>query len=204
MKNYRVILFDLDGTLTDPGVGITKSVQYALARYGITVPDRSRLYKFIGPPLKDAFMTYCGFSREQAAQALAYYREYYCEKGIFENQVYPGIPALLQQLQDAGRQLLVATSKPEIFAREILEHFQLSRYFSFVAGSDLEEIPEESVLKSEVTGYCFMGNFGENQLAWLNRIIMRVFPYTYRIWGSPASMYDGMIFVTEAHPTRLR
>ena len=69
---------------------------------------------------------------------------------------------------------------------------------------DFLKIPEESVLKSEVTGYCFMGNFGENQLAWLNRIIMRVFPYTYRIWGSPASMYDGMIFVTEAHPTRLR
>lgn len=69
---------------------------------------------------------------------------------------------------------------------------------------DFLKIPEESVLKSEVTGYCFMGNFGENQLTWLNRIIMRVFPYTYRIWGSPASMYDGMIFVTEAHPTRLR
>lgn len=91
---YEVVLFDLDGTLTDPGVGITNSVAYALNKYGIEVTDRSELYKFIGPPLQESFEHYYGFSKEKAQEAVAYYREYYREKGIFENLVYEGMEEL--------------------------------------------------------------------------------------------------------------
>lgn len=135
---YNTILFDLDGTLTDPGVGITNSVMYALEKFGIAVKERTTLYKFIGPPLKDSFIEFYGFDEEKADQAVAYYREYYKEKGIFQNKVYDGIPELLACLQAEGKNLLVATSKPELFAKQILEHFGLSGYFYKIAGSDFE------------------------------------------------------------------
>lgn len=139
MVDYTHILFDLDGTLTDPGLGITNSVMYALERFGITVDDRKSLYKFIGPPLMDSFRDFYGFSDEEAQRGLVLYREYFSEKGLFENQVYPGIPALLQRLRDAGKTLLVATSKPEEFSLRILEHFDLLQYFDFVSGASMDE-----------------------------------------------------------------
>lgn len=135
---YQTVLFDLDGTLTDPGIGITNSVAYALEKYGIRTADRSELYKFIGPPLQDSFEMFYGFSGKDARKAVDYYREYYKDKGIYENRLYEGMDTLLQSLCDAGRTLLVATSKPEAFARQILDHFAISRYFTYIAGSNMD------------------------------------------------------------------
>lgn len=135
---YNYILFDLDGTLTDPAEGITNSVAYALLKYGITVEDRTTLYKFIGPPLKDSFMNYYGFSEEDAIKAIEYYREYFKPKGMLENKVYDGIPELLAEIKRQGKKVILATSKPEVFAVEILKHFDLYKYFDFVAGATLD------------------------------------------------------------------
>ncbi|MEA4824230.1 MAG: HAD family hydrolase [Clostridiaceae bacterium] len=134
----QTILFDLDGTLTDPAVGITRAVAYALAHYGITVEDLSTLHPFIGPPLDDSFERFFGFSHERAVEAIGIYREYFRDTGIFENEVYPGIPEMLEKLQAAGKTLVVATSKPEPFAVRILDHFCLARYFTAVVGSELD------------------------------------------------------------------
>ncbi len=147
---YQTILFDLDGTLTDPGVGITNSVAYALGKYKIAVPERAALYKFIGPPLIDSFERYYGFSRERAMEAVNFYREYFSETGIFENQVYDGIGELLKDLRAAGKRLVVATSKPEQFAVRILEHFALADYFDYIAGANMDE---SRTKKAEVITY---------------------------------------------------
>lgn len=132
------ILFDLDGTLTDPRVGITRSVAYALERFGIYVEDTDALCSFIGPPLTDSFMEYYGFTAEQAQDAIGFYRERFSAKGLFENEVYPGIPETLGRLRDDGRRLIVATSKPAVFSAQILKHFGLDGYFSFLSGSELD------------------------------------------------------------------
>lgn len=137
---YETYLFDLDGTITDPGIGITDSVMYALAKYGITVDERSQLYRFIGPPLLDSFMDFYGFDENKAEQAVAYYREYYRDKGIYGCYVYDGMEMLLQTLKAKGCHILLATSKPEPFAKQILEHFNLSQYFDVIAGSDFENV----------------------------------------------------------------
>ena len=131
------ILFDLDGTLTDPGEGITNSVAYALARYGITVSDRAELYRFIGPPLVESFMEYYGFSEDTAKEAVEVYREYFSTRGWAENRVYDGVEDLLRDLRAAGKVLLVATSKPLVFAGRILEHFGLADYFTVICGAPL-------------------------------------------------------------------
>ena len=138
MSGYKYALFDLDGTLTDPGEGITRSVQYALAKFGIIVEDRRELYCFIGPPLHESFEKYYGFSREDAFGCVDAYREYFAVKGIFENEVYAGIPEALSALQKAGVRISLATSKPEIYAKQILEHFGLIGYFDAVAGSEMD------------------------------------------------------------------
>ncbi len=138
MKNYDNVLFDLDGTLTDPGIGITNSVAYALKKYGIPVPDRAELYKFIGPPLVDSFMEYYGFSEAQAQQATSYFREYFAQGGLLENQVYDGIETMLQELRRRGKHLCIATSKPEPFAKTILEHFRLAPYFDHIFGASMD------------------------------------------------------------------
>ncbi len=135
----KYIFFDLDGTLTDPALGITNSVAYALSNFGIEVQDRKTLNRFIGPPLVDAFMEYYGFSKEDAKRALGFYREYFAPKGIFENAVIDGIPSMLEALKTDGKKLYVATSKPEKFAVEILEHFSLDRYFDGIYGSTMDE-----------------------------------------------------------------
>lgn len=136
---FSHILFDLDGTLTDPALGITNSVMYALERFGIHVEDRRELYPFIGPPLVDSFMEYYHLSREDARKGVSYYREYYSDKGIFECGVYEGIPQLLQQLHAQNKSLILATSKPEHFAKLVLEHFNLDPYFSRIAGASMDE-----------------------------------------------------------------
>ncbi len=136
---YTHIFFDLDGTLTDPGLGITNSVMYALERYGIHVGDRRELYGFIGPPLVDSFMRFYGFSAADARAAVDVYREYFADRGIFENEVYPGIPALLARLRAAGLKLVMATSKPEEFAVRIAEHFGIEGYFDCIAGAAMDE-----------------------------------------------------------------
>ena len=135
---YDTILFDLDGTLTDPGEGITNSVAYALGKYGIEVTDKKELYKFIGPPLKDSFMKYYGFSEEEAIKAIEYYREYFRDTGIFENKVYEGVVDMLNTIKESGRRIILATSKPEEFAMRILEHFEFSKYFAVVAGASMD------------------------------------------------------------------
>ena len=157
MKKYDVILFDLDGTLTDSAEGIVNCAEYALNAMGITEPDRSRLLRFIGPPLVDSFMDFYGMSREDALKAVALYRERFPVKGIFENRVYEGIPEALDMLKKAGKRLAVATSKPEVYAKRILEHFELAEYFEAVTGAELSG---ERNAKSEVIEECLkrLGN----------------------------------------------
>lgn len=152
MKEYSYLLFDLDGTLTDPAVGITNSVAFALARFGIQNKDRKQLYPYIGPPLVNAFMEFAGLSHEDAQKALIYYREYFAPKGIFENKPYEGIIQTLRTLKKAGKHLLVATSKPEPYARRIVEHFGMADYFEFVAGASMDEV---RVKKEDVIRYAF-------------------------------------------------
>lgn len=136
-KEY--IFFDLDGTLTDPALGITNSLMYALEKFGIHIESREELYKFIGPPLVDMMMQEYGFSREKAQKGLELYREYFSVKGLLENSVYDGIPKMLEKLQSVGYKLVLATSKPELYAKQILEHFNLDGYFYFIGGSDMSE-----------------------------------------------------------------
>ena len=136
---YETIYFDLDGTLTDPSPGITNSVAYALTRMGRPVPSRPSLNRYIGPPLWDSFRRYEAMTEGETQQAVALFREYYEQRGKFENAVYSGIPALLQGLREGGKRLVVATSKPEHMAVEILEHFELAGFFSCIAGSTLDE-----------------------------------------------------------------
>lgn len=135
---YKYILFDLDGTLTDPKEGITKSVQYALKKNDILIENLDLLEKFIGPPLKGAFIEYFNFSEEQALRAIEYYREYFRGKGIFENKIYEHIEYLLCSLKKLGLNLIVATSKPTVFSELVLKHFNLDMYFDAIVGSDLD------------------------------------------------------------------
>lgn len=133
------ILFDLDGTLTDSAEGITKSVDYALRQVvGIETDDLSTLKGYIGPPLTAGFMENHGLDEATALRCRDVYRSRYEKTGLFENKVYDGVPEMLETLHKAGRTLLVATSKPEIFARRILEHFNLAGYFSEIVGATMD------------------------------------------------------------------
>lgn len=154
MKAYETILFDLDGTLTDPGLGITNSVIHALKRLKISPPPREELYKFIGPPLHESFEVFYSLTRDEAMTAVDYYREYYKEQGIFENRLYDGIPSLLEHLSEKDKKLILATSKPEVFAKRILEHFNIDKYFSSVCGALLDGSRTD---KSEVIAYALNG-----------------------------------------------
>ena len=135
---YQYILFDLDGTLTDPGEGITNSVKYALQKFDIIVENTLELYKFIGPPLQDSFRDFYGFSHSQCEQAVQYYREYYTDKGLFENKIYPGTFQLLKSLKENNRTIILATSKPEYYAAQILDHFKLTPYFDYICGANMD------------------------------------------------------------------
>jgi phosphoglycolate phosphatase len=136
--HYRNILFDLDGTLTDPREGITRSVQFALARLGIDEPDLRALEHFIGPPLLQCFMHSYELDEATAWQAVAHYRERFAEVGLYENRVFAGVDPLLQLLQAQGRRLYIATSKPTVFAEQIARHFDFARHFEVIYGSELD------------------------------------------------------------------
>lgn len=138
MAKYKMILFDLDGTLSDPKEGITKSVQYALQKLGINEPNLDKLEPFIGPPLQQSFAEYYNFNEKQTQQAIYFYREKFIQKGMFENELYPNIPQLLTSLQEHQLTLIVATSKPTIFAEKIIKYFKIEQYFSMIVGSDLD------------------------------------------------------------------
>lgn len=164
-KDYQYLLLDLDGTITDPMIGITRSVQYALSFFGIKVSNLEELCPFIGPPLIDSFKEFYHFTDEQTQIALKKYREYFSTKGIFENIVYDGIEEFLQSQINQGRKLMLATSKPEPFAKRILEHFKLDHYFSFVGGATLDGTRST---KTDVIRYVLK----TNQITDLSRVIM--------------------------------
>ena len=134
----KYILFDLDGTLTDSKPGITRAVAYALSHFGIKTDDLETLTPFIGPPLVDGFMTFCGFDRPKAEKAVEVYREYFSTKGMFENSVIDGVPQMLRTLKEKGKILILATSKLEKYAIQIMEHFGLAGYFDHICGSSLD------------------------------------------------------------------
>lgn len=147
---YRHILFDLDGTLTDPSSGITRSVQYALAKFGID-SELSEHRRFIGPPLYDSFAEFYGFTREQSVEAVKFYRELYNDGGaMYDNRVYGGVPELLAELRSRGCELILATSKPLPTAKLILERFKLADYFDFTFGCEFDGTRTK---KDEVIAY---------------------------------------------------
>lgn len=132
------LLFDLDGTLTNPQEGITKCVQHALRAFGIEEPDLEKLIPFIGPPLIQSFMEFYNMSEEDARKAVAVYRERFGTVGLFENFPYPGIADMLAELKAQGKILAVASSKPTIYVLRILEKFELAPYFDVIEGSNLD------------------------------------------------------------------
>lgn len=159
------ILIDLDGTITNPKEGITKSVQYALQAMGIMIDDLDSLTKHIGPPLRDGFMEYYGFSEEMAEKAVTKYREYYNVRGINENKVYEGMEKLLTRLKQAGKYLIVATSKPEELAIRVLESFHLDQYFDDICGATFDS---SRYTKADVIKYAIKKNAINN----LDRVVM--------------------------------
>ncbi|AGF56297.1 phosphoglycolate phosphatase [Clostridium saccharoperbutylacetonicum] len=164
-NKFEYILFDLDGTITDSGEGITKSVQYALKDFGIEVENIKELNKFIGPPLKDSFKRFYNFDDEKAELGLRKYREYYADKGIYENSLYDGIVEVLDKLKKSNKKIILATSKPEVYAKEILKYFKIDEYFTFVGGADFEET---RVSKGDVIKYALK----EAQVSDLSKTIM--------------------------------
>lgn len=154
-KKYKYLLLDLDGTVTDSMEGITRSVQYALENFGITVTDLNTLRPFIGPPLKESFKEFYHFTDEQAETALKKYREYFSTKGLFENKVYEGMPQFLIDQVAKDRLLLLATSKPEPFAKQILAYFGLDSYFTFIGGGTMDG---SRSTKTDVISYVLSAN----------------------------------------------
>lgn len=142
-KQYKYLLFDLDGTLTDPKEGITRCVQYALQSFGIEVKSLDELICFIGPPLRESFQNFYGMSEADAEKAVEKYRERFSAVGKFENSVLPGIIPMLKKLKEAGKIMALSTSKPWVFAEQILKKYELDSYFSVVVGSELDGTRDE-------------------------------------------------------------
>lgn len=147
---YTHAFFDLDGTITNSAPGITHSVQYALRKMGIAPPPAKELTGFIGPALTWGFSHFFGMNDKDSKRAVEYYREYYRASGMLECEVYDGIPELLKELTDAGVICVLATSKPHVFANQILQNFGLDRYFALVSGPELDGTRGE---KHEVIAY---------------------------------------------------
>ncbi|MDR2115616.1 MAG: HAD family hydrolase [Planctomycetaceae bacterium] len=147
--NYINILFDLDGTLTDPYKGITNSIKYSLEKFDIIENDNEKLKSFIGPPLEKSFMEHYNFDKNTAQKAIRYYREYFSEKGIYENILYEGIENVLKELNNKNKNCILATSKPETFALKIVQYFQIEKYFKHIIGSNMEGtfIEKEDIIK---------------------------------------------------------
>lgn len=139
MKKYTTVLFDLDGTLVDSGIGVTNSVAYALDKFGITPPPREELFRFIGPPLTQSFSEFCGFDGEKTTQAIVYYREYYSKQGISECIMYDGVLEMLSALKSRGYKIALATSKPEMYARVVVENKGISEYLDYLSGASADE-----------------------------------------------------------------
>ena len=135
----KTILFDLDGTLTDSGPGIMNCAAATFREFGCPIPDEKAMRTIIGPPLRDSFLRF-GIPAEKVADAVAFYRSIYTVTGKYENTPYPGIRRLLERLKAEGHKLYVATSKPEHMAQDILEHFDLARYFDRICGADTDHI----------------------------------------------------------------
>lgn len=161
---YQYLLFDLDGTITDPKVGITTCVQYALEHFGIHEPDNDKLEPFIGPPLQDSFEQFYHMDAETAKQAVAKYRERFQTVGLYENEIYDGMADLLKTLKEGGCRLAVASSKPTVFVKKILEHFDVAQYFDVVVGSELngsrskkEEVVQEALRQLDPKGQASSG-----------------------------------------------
>lgn len=149
---YKYVLFDLDGTLTDPYEGISKSVQYSLESFGIEEKDEEILKKFIGPPLKESFMKFYGFDEEKALKAVEKYRERYITTGVYENALIDGVKDTLAILKEKGIRIFLATSKPQPLAEVILKHFGITEYFDFIGGADFNYNRDE---KWQVIEYVF-------------------------------------------------
>lgn len=147
---YDTLLFDLDGTLTDPFEGITNAIIYALGRLGIEESDRNKLTSFIGPPLTESFSEFYGMSKDDSLRAVSLYREYYGAKGLYENKLYPQMAETLRALRQEGYRLVVATCKPEVFAVKIVERFEIAQHFDYVAGATLDGTRTE---KADVIRY---------------------------------------------------
>lgn len=154
----KVILFDLDGTITDPKIGITKSFQYALQHFGIQVDNLDALEPVIGPPLKKSFSEFYHLSEDQIERAIEKYRERFSTVGLYENEIYDGMENLLKELSEAGYILEIASSKPTVFVEKICEHFKIKQYFTHIVGSFLdgrrgekEEVVEEAIRLSKAT-----------------------------------------------------
>lgn len=148
-----IVLFDLDGTITESGDGIVNSIEYALKAYGITDYKRADLYKYLGPPLIDTFKNEFKFDHLKAVEVVEKFREYFRETGIYENKLYNGIEALLKRISESGRKVILATSKAEVFAVRILEHFNIINYFDIVAGSELDG---SRIRKADVIKYALL------------------------------------------------
>ena len=136
--SYSHIIFDLDGTITEPEKGITNGLRYALDRLGYEIKSHEELYKFIGPPLSESFRDFCGFSEEKTGEAIALYREYYSDRGILENDLMPGVRDALDVMYKQGKHLYIATSKPYPFTVKILEHLDIKDYFEYVSGASMD------------------------------------------------------------------
>jgi len=150
----KYILMDLDGTITNPKIGITKSIQYALKFKDIYIEDLDTLSRHIGPPLKNTLMEY-GFNTSEVQFLIQKFREYFEVTGLYENEVYEGMEELLMKLKASGRKIITATSKPEVFARRILEYFHLDQYFEDICGAGMDESRTE---KDEVIQYALEKN----------------------------------------------
>lgn len=147
---YDYILFDLDGTLTDSAQGIINSIVAALEERGIKVENKESLYSFVGPPLIDSFQQTYGFTREESKDCVMTFRKYFESKGMYENELYPHIPEMLEKLKKCGKKLILATAKPEVFAEKILEYFEIRKYFDYVAGASQDE---SRTKKTQVISY---------------------------------------------------
>lgn len=139
MKKYKSLLFDLDGTITDSSEGIINSIIYALEKMNVEVGDKTILKKFVGPPLLDSYKKYYNFTDSQADLALELFREYFAVKGIFENRLFEGMDKLLNDLYTQSYDMVLATAKPVHFAHQVLEYFDIKKYFSYVSACPIEE-----------------------------------------------------------------